>query len=117
MNIGNETPVKPSREVLTETMKGGTSVTVGVTDSPPSYARIVTKTLDVLVTLKSKNPGHPTNGLNFYVQAIAPLMAPVGGLLGPSYSAALKLNAPRAASAGATATFATPLRAGAGSEV
>jgi hypothetical protein len=91
-------------------MRGGTKVSVGVTASPPAYVHITTATLDVLVTLKSNN-ARPTNGLNFFVQALAPLQTPVGGLLGPSYLAATKAVAGRAASDGAT--FATPLRAAA----
>ena len=91
-------------------MRGGTKVSVGVTASPPSYVHITTDTLDVLVTLKSNN-ARPTNGLNFFVQALAPLKTPVGGLLGPSYLGAMQLMAGRAASD--SAKFATPLSAAA----
>jgi hypothetical protein len=89
-------------------MPGGTNVTVGVKLSPPSFALIKSKTVSVLVTLKSNNK-RPTNGLNVFITAVRPLTAPIKGLLAPSYKKKLsQLPAGRSASTGAM-PFAAPL--------
>ena len=85
VTIGSAKPIIPGGTTVRKTMPGGTKVVYGQRFSPPAYAIITTPNVRVLATLHSVND-RPTNGLNVYVTVNTPLLLPVTGILGVTYT-------------------------------
>jgi len=88
--IGNATtPVTVTRQVEQIELSSSMSLEMGYYKSPPAYVLIKTPTMDTMVTLNS-HTRRTTKGLNVYLTTKGLLKAPVVGLLGKTYTRALK---------------------------
>ncbi|KAG7667873.1 hypothetical protein Ndes2437B_g07915 [Nannochloris sp. 'desiccata'] len=88
--IGTATkPVTVTRHVVQKKLSSSMSLEMGYHKSPPAYVLIGTPTMDIVVTLNSHTP-RTTKGLNVYLTTKGLLKAPVVGLLGKTYTRALK---------------------------
>ena len=88
--VGTATaPVTVTRQVAKVKLSSSMSLEMGYYKSPPAYVLIKTPTMDTMVTLNSHTP-RTTKGLNVYLTTKGLLKAPVVGLLGKTYTRALK---------------------------
>ncbi len=84
-----KTPITVTRQVVEKKLSSSMSLEMGYYKSPPAYVLIETPQMNIMVTLNSHTP-RTTKGLNVYLITKGLLKGPVTGLLGETYTRALK---------------------------